>query len=368
MNYRLVPVVVFLVLVLQLIVIAPSRGDSPVPAVGISEHSVTVLIYHRFGEDKYPTTNVSAAQFRQQMVYLQEHNYTVLPVSELVRRLRDKEPLPAKAVVITMDDGYRSIYRVAWPVLQELRFPFTIFIYVKATDNGHWDYLDWSQLRELQAAGVDLQDHGYSHQRMAQPPAGMNRQQYRSLLREDLEKSRTILARELGEPPRYFAIPYGEYNKTVLEVGRSLGYEAILLQDPGSVSSYTDRFAIPREPILGNDWSTLEHFVSVLDRVDLPFTEPVPGAGLLKELQPPRIGAKLLDPARYLPGTLGVYVTELGWQQGRLDGDFLYIENKTRLQRRINRVAISGRELQSGRTAIRFWMVVSGQESEDRGD
>jgi hypothetical protein len=261
-------------------------------------------------------------------------------------------------VVITIDDGYRSVYENAWPVLKEYGYPFTVFLYIRATDNSHWNYLTWDQVREMKTAGVDFQNHGYAHEHMAFRPAEMDMDQYRSWIREDLEKSTRIMTEKLNDPPRYYAVPYGEYNKTVLAEIRSFGYGAILLQDPGSVSKDTSPFAIPREPILGYDWSTMEHFRQVLERVDLPISSEIPPPGQLSNTTPEFFSAELLYPDRYLPGTLGIYVSELGWQRATLDGNRVSISNNIPLKREINRVAISGREKKSGRTAIRFWMLV----------
>jgi peptidoglycan/xylan/chitin deacetylase (PgdA/CDA1 family) len=326
------------------------------------ESGATVLIYHRFDEDKYPSTNIDTARFREQLEYLKSHNYTVISLQELVDSLHHNSSLPARSVVITIDDGYRSVYEKAWPLLKEYGFPFTVFLYTKATENKHWNYLTWSQVAEMKAAGVDFQDHGFAHEHMAFRPSGLNMTQYRDWIRADIELSNRLLSEKLGEKPRFFAVPYGEYNQILLDEIRSLGYEAILLQDPGSVSNETDSFAIPREPILGTDWSTMQHFQRVLDRVDLPIAGEVPATGLLSSSVPEQFGAQLLHPKRYIPGTLGVYVSELGWHQADLKGDFVSISNNRPLTRRINRVAISGREKESGKTAIRYWMLVKDTE------
>ena len=322
------------------------------------DSGVTVLIYHRFGEDKYPTTNIDVSRFREQLEYLKENDYQVIPLAQLVRSLKKGGGLPEKAVVITMDDGYRSVYEKAWPVLREYGYPFTVFLYVKATDISHWNYMTWDQVKEMKGAGVDFQNHGYAHEHMAFIPDGMDKDAYRAWLRKDLEISTKIMTEKLDERPRYFALPYGEYNRTVLDEIRSFGFEAILLQDPGSVSRDTSLFAIPREPILGYDWSTMEHFRTALERVDLPVSDEDPPPGLLANNTPARFSAELLYPERYVPGTLGIYVSELGWHKATLDANIACISNSTPLNRKVNRVAISGREKESGRTAIRFWMLV----------
>ncbi len=334
---------------------APEKKGTPVPA----QSGATVLIYHRVGEDKYPTTNIGVERFREQLEYLKSNDYTVISLEKLLGSLAKDEPLPPRSVILTMDDGYRSVYEKAWPLLREYGYPFTVFLYVQATEKRHWDYMTWEQVREMQAAGVDFQNHGFSHDHMAFIPAGMEDREYRAWIRADLGVSTRILSEELQVRPRFYAVPYGEYNEALLDEVRAFGYEGIFLQDPGSVSSDTDPFAIPREPILGKDWSTMEHFQAVLERVDLPLGARIPRAGRLADTTPEKFEAKLLYPERYVPGTVGIYVSELGWQQAEVSGDGIaVVANSTSLSRRINRVAVSGREKESGRTAIRFWMII----------
>lgn len=342
------------VIVLSPYLLVPAQAKAETEAAP----GATVLIYHRFGEKQYPSTNVSLERFREQLEYLKTNHYRVIPLQQLVEHLQNRTRLPERSVVITIDDGYRSIYDHAWPLLQEYGYPFTVFLYVKATQNQHWNYLTWDQVRRMQAAGVDFQNHGYAHAHMAFKPSGMNDGDYRTWIREDLARSTSVFTEELHEKPRFFAVPYGEYNQLLLDEIRSYGYEAIFLQDPGSVSSFTDHFAIPREPILGQDWSTLDHFQTVLERTDLPLAGEFPPPGWLESTTPEMFGAELLHADRYIPGTLGIYVSELGWQQADLDKSFVKIANTRTLGRSINRVAVSGREKKSGKTAIRYWMLV----------
>ncbi|MDZ7641734.1 MAG: polysaccharide deacetylase family protein [Desulfurivibrio sp.] len=333
-------------------------GVSP----GLAESSrgdATILIYHHFGDERYPTTNVGMDQFKEQLAYLDEQDYNVIPLAALVEMLATDTPLPPKTVVITVDDAYRSTYEQAWPELKKYDFPFTVFVYVGALEKGYSNYLSWEQVEEMAAAGVDIQDHSYSHHRLADWPAEMDEEEYRSWIRRDLQKGRKILTQRLGEPPPFFAIPYGEYNHIVLAEAAGIGYEAVFTQDAGSVSDDTDLMMITREPILGEDWSTLEHFIKVLERVDLPLADYTPGLEPLAENPPPIIGARLLHPERYRPGTFGIFVSELGWQQATVEGDCVYIENDTELERRTNRVMISAREKESGRLALRYWMLTS---------
>ena len=229
---------------------------------------------------------------------------------------------------------------------------------MKGVDQQYSDYMTWDQLREMQKSGVDLQDHGYYHRRMVDKPKDLDDAGYRSWLSADMVKSSRIMMEQLGQRPRFFAIPYGEYNHQVIEEARNLGYEAVFSQDPGSVSQYTDPYLIPREPILGENWSTIRHFEEVLKRVDLPLRDIVPTIGNLKGV-PKAFGAKLLFPEKYLESSFGVYVSELGWLLPTVNEDLIMVKNSKPLTRRLNRVMIKAREKESGRTAVRAWLLVN---------
>jgi len=317
-----------------------------------------VLIYHRFGESRYPTTNVGMDSFHAQMAYLKKNGYQVVSLASVATALREKQPLPARAVVITIDDGYASTYTAAWPVLKAYSYPFTVFLNVQAVNDGYHNFLTWKQIAEMRAAGVDFQDHGYAHHRFADWPANMDESRYRQWIGADLRKSADILAARLGARPKTFAIPYGEYNRIVLDEAIKVGYDAILTQDPGVVGSATSCFQIPREPILGNEWSTMDHFKMVLGRKDLPLREHQPPLVPLRDGKPFHLSARLLHPQQYQPSSLSIYVTEFGWLPVTLNGDTLTTDRPISLRRRLNRVAVKGKERADGRTAIRFWMLV----------
>gem|GEM_PF-45286 len=318
---------------------------------------VTVLIYHKFGEAQYPTTNVSLANFAQQMAYLRDNNYQVLPLAQMDQWLKSSADLPDKAAVITIDDGYESVYSGAWLILRQYGYPFTVFLYTKAVEKKYRNFLTWEQIEEMRAAGVDFQDHSYSHYRMGTKPTGMNDAEYGSWVRDDIEKSRAILERHLGAFPEFLAPPYGEYNSIIIEQVKELGYKAIFSQDPGSVSKDSG-YILPREPILGYDWGTIKHFKTVLERCDLPITDIEPDTRPFNG-NAAKICATLQYPERYEPGTLNVYVSELGWQRPEVDGKRICLANSKKLRRRTNRIAISAREKDLDCQAIRFWLLIN---------
>lgn len=319
----------------------------------------TVLIYHRFGETEYPTTDVPVDNFKAQMRYLKDNGYQVVPLARIVEAVHNKETLADKTVAITIDDGYSSTYTTAWPILKEYGYPFTVFFYVGAVDRHFRNFLTFPQIREMAAAGVDFEDHSYSHPRFGSRPAGLDDQQYKDWVKLDLTKSRERFRKALGHLPKILALPYGEYNKFVLDVCREMGYEAVFSQDPGAISADSDILTLPREPIVGNEWSTMKHFVMVLRRKDLPIDSLMPSLTPLAGRVPKRFGARLLYPQRYIPNSFGIYVSELGWHKGEEKDGVVSMPNDQPLSRRMNRVMISAKEKGTNRTAVRFWMVFS---------
>src|SRR5690606_13471625 len=98
------------------LLLALAAGLSPGPAAAAD--SAVVLMYHRFGEDAFPATNIRLAQFEAHLEELKRGDYTVLPVPEIVAAIRSGRDLPERTIGITIDDGYRSIYTQAWPRLR----------------------------------------------------------------------------------------------------------------------------------------------------------------------------------------------------------------------------------------------------------
>lgn len=321
-------------------------------------NNVTVFIYHRFGDDRLPTTNVSVEAFVQQMDYLSTHNYNVISLSELLKLVKQGAELPAKTAVITIDDAYQSVYENGWPVLKRYGFPFTIFVYTRGVNDGYGDYMTWTQLRELKEFGVDIQDHGYGHKHLGWQPEGIASLAYQTWISDDIRKSKEILTRELGEAPRFFALPYGLYNDLVLTELRDQGYEAVMTQDPGAVGAATDLFMVPRQPILGNEWATIDFFVKSLDFADLPISNYSPPPSILKDPFIKEITATISHPEDYVDGTFGIWLSGLGWHQAVLKGDVLVVELNKSLVQPTTRVVVSGRHKASGKLARRTWLLI----------
>ena len=198
----------------------------------------TILMYHRFGEDKYPSTNVRLEQFEEHLEVLASGPYNVMPLDDVVEHLQAGEPLPDRSVAITIDDAYLSVFEEAFPRLKERGFTATLFIATRPVDRNLPGYMDWDQIREWQAAGFGVGSQTQTHPHMHRIPIEDSRR--------ELQVSNERFLAELGLRPTLFAYPYGEYNRAVLELVKETGFEAAFGQNSGVAHGYDGFFELPR--------------------------------------------------------------------------------------------------------------------------
>jgi peptidoglycan/xylan/chitin deacetylase (PgdA/CDA1 family) len=217
-----------------------------------ADDSAVVFMYHRFGEDKYPTTSIKVEQFRTQLAYLQDGGFNVIPLSDLMAFLSEGQSLPKKAVVITIDDAYRSIYEVAYPLLKEYAYPFTVFVSSDPVDSNLPNYLSWDQIREMASMGVTFANHGAGHFYMVRKLPGESERDRQMRISADIDKGWHRLTEELSDEHKplagIFAYPYGEYDMKVADQLQQRAYMAFG-QQSGAVGHHSDQRALPRFPM-----------------------------------------------------------------------------------------------------------------------
>lgn len=246
--------------------------------------SAVILVYHRFGEDDVPSTNIRLDQFKQQIKILTSGKYHVLPLPQVVAALANDTPLPPYTVAITMDDAYRSIYTRAFPLLKAAGLPFTVFVSTDAVGQVA-RIMTWDELRALEAAGVTIGAHGAAHAHMALADRGSDE--------EDLARMTQTFLTELGHVPKIFAYPYGEYSSDLVAMVKDAGYVAAFGQHSGAAVAGENMFTLPRFP-LNEHYGTPDRFVTYINTLPLPVTDVLPGDMLLQPdsgaANPPAIG------------------------------------------------------------------------------
>lgn len=187
--------------------------------------AVPILMYHAVGHSPSAAAyglSVSPGAFRAQMEILARRGFTPITTAALGEGWRSGRPLPSRPVLITFDDGYEGVHRHALPVLAEHGFAATVFVstgWLRGTydEGGAPDtMLDWGQVRELAATGVEIGGHSHTHPELDQlDDAG---------LRAETVRCREVIAAELGERPASFAYPFGYSSRRVRQAVRAAGF------------------------------------------------------------------------------------------------------------------------------------------------
>ncbi len=245
-----------------------------------------VVMYHRFGEDNVPSTNVRLDQFEAHLSELRDGGYNVLPLPDIVAAFRDGKPLPDRTVAITVDDAYLSVYAEAWPRLRALNMPFTLFVATQAIDSKLPGYMNWDQMRELVADGVTIGSQTATHPHMAGRGDAANRR--------DIDEAHQRLEAELGKPPELFAYPYGEISLAVEKLVADAGYTAAFGQHSGVMHAGENRFALPRFA-LNERYGDLKRFRLAVNALPLRVSDVVPRDRLLVAENPPPFGFTLVE-------------------------------------------------------------------------
>ncbi|MDA9929896.1 polysaccharide deacetylase family protein [Alphaproteobacteria bacterium] len=249
-----------------------------------ADHAV-ILMYHRFGENDYPTTNVRLEQFDDHLEVLANGDYNVWALEDIVDHFQKGLPLPDRTVAITIDDAYLSVYEEAFPRLQKYNFTATVFVATRPVDQGLRRYMSWDQLREMQAAGFDIGSQTQTHPHMHRLSDDENR--------AELEISNKRFLAELGLRPNLFAYPYGEYDLDVIKITKEAGFIAAFGQNSGVAHGYNGFFELPRFA-MNEQYGNRDRLELAINALPLKVKQIVPEDVVLTE-NPPVYGFTLAD-------------------------------------------------------------------------
>ncbi|BBO88396.1 polysaccharide deacetylase family protein [Desulfosarcina ovata] len=222
---------------------------------GITEEgyqAVPILCYHRFGQSCNSPLCMPADIFERQLRYLKENGYRVIGPEELAAFLDYRQPLPKNSVMITMDDGYRSVYNIAYPLLKKYGFTATLFIYIDYVGVSS-KAITWDQLRELKRAGFYIGSHSVAHSDLSKQKKDEDGSQYMARLKREIFKSKQIIDKQLGQDTIIFSYPFGRRTSTVVSLSRQAGYKIGVTVDRGSNPFFANPFLVKRDQILKHD-------------------------------------------------------------------------------------------------------------------
>jgi peptidoglycan/xylan/chitin deacetylase (PgdA/CDA1 family) len=242
-------------------VVIPRRPWNPAGVTPGGYQIVPILTYHNLAEQAKGRLVLAAASFREQMRYLKTNGYRVVSLAEFIEFTRLNRQLPQRAVVLTFDDGYHAFKDHAYPVLRELGFTATLFIYTDWVGAGRAS-LSWADLREMAAAGMDIQAHSKTHADLRRAP-GETEAQYARRMQAELEQPQELFNRNLGRRSQILAYPYGRWEEGLLPKVKEYGYIAAFSVRRQGNASFVRPLAGHRSQIYSE--MTLDDFVKNLN-------------------------------------------------------------------------------------------------------
>ena len=215
-------------------------------------------MYHRFNENKYPSTNIKMDIFKEHIKIIKENGYDFYNPKLFIDEF-DK-PKKKKKILITIDDGFKSFYTEAWPYLKENKIPFILFVSTEPV--GKNGYMNWDQIKEIEKSDFGyIGHHSHTHEYLID----MNEQDFIN----DIETATKIFKDKLGYVPSIFSYPFGEYSlfmKKYISKNFKIGFG----QHSGVIDLNKDKYELPRFPI-NEKYGDLKRFKSLINYSPLEY-------------------------------------------------------------------------------------------------
>jgi len=238
------------------------------------EKGILALMYHRFEENKYPSTNIKIDVFEKHLNIIRENNFSILNPKNF--ELEFNKVSKEKKILITIDDAFSSFYLNAWPILKRDRIPFILFVSTESV--GKKGYMNWDEILEISKEDfVFIGNHSHSHEYLVK----YNFEKFE----EDIIKSIKILENKLGHNSKFFSYPFGEYT---LEQKNFItqNFDYAFGQHSGVIDLNKDKYELPRFPI-NEKYGDLERFKFLINLLPIQYKDIIPEEKFLLDTNNP---------------------------------------------------------------------------------
>ena len=256
------------------------------------------LMYHRFDEPKYPSTNIQMNIFKEQIKIINKSNYKFYNPLEFKKDFY--LPKKEKKILITIDDAFSSFYNNAWPCLKKNKIPFILFVSTKAI--GEFGYMNWNQIREIEKEKfVYIGNHSHSHDFLVE----FTKEDFLN----DINNSIEIFKKQLGYNPIFFSYPFGEYSEYIKDNVKKK-FDLSFGQHSGVISRFSDKKYLPRFA-LNEKYGELNRFRLIINTLPLPVSEFTPSSPIIGKTNPPNVGFTVIPSLKNLNG-ISCFTSEEG--------------------------------------------------------
>ena len=274
----------------------------------IDDFGLISLMYHRFEENKYPSTNIRIEDFKKHIKILQENNIQFINPKNFEKEIKNNKK--QRKILLTIDDGFSSFYQNAWPLLKKEKIPFILF--VSTREVGAFNYMTWDQIREISKEDfVEIGNHSHSHEYLVD--------ESKDLILDDIKKSISIFKNQLGKNSDFFSYPFGEYSLEFKKLIKSLGFKYAFGQHSGVIDETKDFYELPRFPI-NEKYGEIKRFKSLTKTLPFKYKEILPNEKyLLKNKNPPKVKIQFYEGINNLK-SLGCYSNEGdSWRESNIE-------------------------------------------------
>lgn len=240
-----------------------TMGLLPQSVLAAETLNIPILCYHNFNPIKPGSMNLTPERLESQLKWLKDNGYTVIPLKEAVAYLQGKrDTLPPKSVVITADDGWKSVYTYMLPLAKKYNVPVTLFIYPQTISSGK-NAMTWDELKELEQTGLfDVQSHTYWHPNFKQQKKKMSPSNYEKFVQTQLGNSKKVLEEKMGHKITLLAWPFGIYDDFLEQQAEKAGYTMAFTIDARTANQNYKPMAQPRFMIV--EGQSMKTFVSIV--------------------------------------------------------------------------------------------------------
>jgi len=274
----------FIISVLVLLLLLTSKSLSEIINNLNTKAGIITLMYHRFDENKYPSTNIKNEVFLKHLEEIDKFEIEFIDFNKFKKVI--KSNISKNYLLLTIDDAFSSFYLNAWPILKQKKIPFVLFVNTK--NIGNYGYMTWRQIKEIKKSNlVTIGNHSHSHEYLIDWSDVE--------IINDLTKSIKIFKKELGYSPEVFSYPFGEYSSNLKKIVSNLSFKFAFGQHSGVIDPTKDFLELPRFPI-NEKYGEIERFKSILKTLPFPYKSISPENRYLMENEnPPEVKIKFFE-------------------------------------------------------------------------